>query len=133
MSFILWPRVLLGWRDFVVERLLECLFLIPLTGDPELSLGERHSDQVWEWLARELMTRYEEPAEIDGSPVQPPPYENWDVARPPHSEFRRFTIAVKGAEIDDLRRLVADCCDVFDLKSVELSVAGAVETVRRHD
>lgn len=106
---------------------LECSFLIPLRRDAEISDGELHAPQAWQWLRNELYSRF------DGWTIAPGIYEGaWKNARtrqPIHDQTRRFIVALAEERVAELRQLLRDACEQFDQQCIYLSVAGEVEFV----
>lgn len=110
-------------------RVLECSFLIPLNGDAELSSGEPHSATEWEWLTDQLWIGF------GGGTIPQCFYEGFytdpDSGQRVSDRSRKFIVAVSDDRLDELKRLLADCCDVFHQKMIYLSVAGVVEFIER--
>ena len=112
-----------------VERLLQCEFPIPMTGDRDLSSGEAHSYLEWEWLTDQLLTRF-----VGRSLLRCPVDGCWtdpDTSRRVDDSSRWYKVAVLESHLDSLRELLMDCCDVFHQKMIYLSIAGIVEFIER--
>jgi len=110
-------------------RLFECSFLIPLTGDADLSTGGLHSIIEWEWLTDQLWVGF------GGGTMPQCFYEGFytdpDSGQRVSDRSRKFVVAIPGDRLDELRKLLEDCCDVFHQKMIYLSVAGVVEFIER--
>ena len=111
-----------------VERLLQCEFLIPLTGDSALSTADAHSATEWEWLTDRVWV------DFGGGTVSQTFYEGFytdpDTGQRVVDRSRKFIVAVPVNRLEALRRLLAECCSVFRQKMIYLSIAGTVEYVR---
>lgn len=106
---------------------LECAFLIPIRRDVNLSDGDLHATDAWEWLDDELFERF------DGRTIAPGLYEGFyrdpDTEERIPDESRKYIVAVSQSEIDKLRELLTAAKVVFQQKCLYLSVAGEVEFV----
>lgn len=111
------------------QRLVECSFFIPLTGDADLSAGELHSVTEWEWLTEQLWVGF------GGGTIPQCYYEGFytdpDSGRRVSDQSRKFVVALPENKLDELRRLLQECCDVFRQKMIYLSIAGVVEFIER--
>ncbi len=111
----------------IQKRALECSFFIPIRRDANLSDGEPHSAEIWEWLDEELFNRFRggtaAPGLYDGF------YRDPDTAERVSDESRKFQVAVSVPQVDDLRALLAEACIKFQQKCIYLSVAGEVEFI----
>ena len=111
----------------VQNRILECSFFIPIRRDFNLSDGELHSAEAWEWLNDAMFARF------SGETVAPGLYEGF--YRDPDTKLRvsdqsfRFIVAVSAKQIDELRGLLSEACCQFQQKCIYLSVAGEVEFI----
>lgn len=109
------------------KSLLECSFFVPIRRDANLSDGELHSTDVWEWLDDELFDRF------TGRTIAPGLYDGFyrdpDTQERVADESRKFIVAVADDRIIELRELLATACAKFQQKCVYLSVAGAVEFI----
>src|SRR5690349_11133269 len=107
-------------------RLWECEFLIPIRRDVEISDGELHTPDAWDWLEDELMTAF----------------DGWHVlSEPGRGAWRsgagkvnldlsyRYTAAITKRQLGDLRAILRAACVRFAQQCIYLSVAGAVEFV----
>jgi len=110
-------------------QLVECSFFIPTRRDREMSDGRPHPEETWKWLATELYNRFEAETEAPGL------YHGlW---RSPKSGMqisdvsRRFLVAIARSKCDELRLLLREACEAFKQQAIYLSIAGAVEFVRR--
>lgn len=106
---------------------LECSFLIPLNADSELSSGERHATTSWEWLTDRLWIGF------GGGTIPQCVYEGFytdpDTGQRVSDQSRKFVVALPEKQIEELRILLAECCDVFQQKMIYFSVAGRVEFI----
>ena len=111
----------------IQKRVSECSFFIPIRRDANLSDGELHSTEVWDWLDDELYDRFR------GGTVAPGLYDGFyrdpDTEERISDESRKFLVAVSVQQIDDLRDLLAEACVKFQQKCIYLSVAGEVEFI----
>ncbi len=112
-----------------VERVVECAFLIPLNSDNSLSTGEPHSIAEWEWLTDQLWIGF------GGGTIPQCFYEGFytdpDSGQRVADNSRKFVVAIPESRLDELRKLLEECCDVFHQKMIYLSVAGFVEFISR--
>ncbi len=110
-------------------KLIECAFLAPLSGDGDLSSEESHSATEWEWLTDQLWIGF------GGGTIPQCFYEGFytdpDSGQRVSDRSRKFVVAIADDRLDELRSLLADCCDVFRQKMIYLSVAGIVEFIER--
>ncbi len=108
-------------------RFRECSFFVPIRRDANLSDGELHSTDVWEWLDDELFDRF------SGRTIAPGLYEGFyrdpDTQECVADESRKFIVAVVEDRLDDLRALLATVCLKFQQKCIYLSAAGVVEFI----
>jgi hypothetical protein len=111
----------------VQEALVECSFLIPMRRDSNLSDGEVHSTDAWEWLDDELYARF------GGRTVAPGLYEGFyqdpDTKQRVSDQSRKYIVAVPQPGVDGLRALLRAACATFQQKCIYLAVAGQVEFV----
>jgi len=107
--------------------LLECSFLIPLKRDTNLSDGQPHAPERWEWLYDELFDRFRG--------VTFPPltylgvYEDPDTHSRVRDESKKYILAIEDSQLDELRQLLSAACVLFEQKCTYLSIAGRVEFV----
>lgn len=111
------------------SSIVECSFLIPVSGDAALSDGSDHSTEQWDWLTSELWSRF-------GGATQSPGlyvgfYTDPDTGQQVTDESRRFTVAVSQGRLRDVRELMREACDIFCQKCIYLSIAGKVEFIER--
>ena len=111
----------------VRTRFSECTFFIPIRRDANLSDGELHSVEMWEWLDDELFERF------GGRTIAPGLYEGFyrdpDTKERVPDQSRKYFVAVSGTRIRSLRDLLRDACTRFRQKCIYLSVAGEVEFI----
>ena len=112
------------------KKLMECSFLIPLRRDKNFSDGKLHRRTAWKWLDDRLM-------EFDGATRALELYEGWypdpDTGKRVKDRSRKFWTAVPPGEIERLRSLLQEACQVFWQKFIYLSIAGQVEFVKGPD
>ena len=111
----------------IQKPFLECSFFVPIRRDANLSDGELHSTDVWEWLDDELFNRFA------GRTIAPGLYDGFyrdpDTQERVADESRKFIVAVADDRLDELRELLAAACVKFQQKCIYLSAAGAVEFI----
>lgn len=111
----------------VDEPLWECTFFIPVRRDGNLSDGQPHSTEAWEWLDSAMFDRFGgrtiAPGLYDGF------YEDPDTKQRVPDKSRRFIVAVRQADLDDLRLFLGDARLVFQQKCIYLSIGGRVEFI----
>ncbi len=109
------------------EALVECSFLIPTRRDQNLSDGDLHGADAWEWLDDELYARF------GGRTIAPGLYEGFyqdpDTKQRVGDQSRKYVVAVHQSGVDGLRALLGEACGVFQQKCIYLAVAGQVEFV----
>src|SRR5262245_5886763 len=112
----------------VSNRVIECTFYIPQRRDANLSDGELHALDAWEWLDDEIF------AAFGGRTLAPGWYEGFwkdpDTQQRVTDLSRQYTVALPESEVGTLRVLLALACERFQQKVIYLSVAGQVEFVR---
>lgn len=112
-------------------RPFECSFLIPIRGDVDLSDGDLHPTDAWQWLADEIFVLF------GGGTIAPGLWEGFytdpDSGARIADESRKYIIAIPPDEFDTLRNLLAECCRVFHQKCIYLSIAGEVEFITNPD
>ncbi len=83
---------------------VECVFLIPLTRDKEISDGNRHAPQAWRWLNDEFYCNF------DGITIAPGVYKGiWKSTQtglPVHDKTRKFVVALPKNEVAKLRAVL---------------------------
>ncbi len=101
--------------------------MIPTHRDANLSDGELHSTEAWQWLDDELYARF------DGRTIAPGLYEGFyrdpDTKGRVPDQSRRYIVAVRQSGVGDLRAVLALACGVFQQKCIYLSIAGQVEFI----
>ena len=106
-------------------RVLECTVFIPMCRDANLSDGQPHFTEAWEWLEGELYSHF------GGLTVAPGLYagiyQDPDTGDRVPDKSRKYIIALPATRIKDLRRLLGMAKSVFQQKCIYLSVAGQVE------
>lgn len=109
------------------QRLLECSFLIPVTGDSSFSDSDLHSRMDVDWLLDELERTFGgatvAPGHYRGSYIDP------DTLDRVSDESVKYVVAVAEESVDELRTLLEQCCIRFYQKYIYLSVAGSVEFI----
>jgi hypothetical protein len=111
----------------VKQRILECAFFVPIRRDANLSDGDLHSAEAWEWLDVELFLRFRGGTEAPG--LYKGFYEDPDTHMRVPDESRKFIVAVGSSDVKELRRFLAEAKSVFQQKCIYLSIAGEVEFV----
>ena len=108
------------------KGLLECVFLIPIRRDRNLSDGKAHKPAAWTWLTTQLYV-------FGGGSRSREQEEGWyedpDTGERVTDLSQRYTLALPRAEVGELRALLREACVIFAQKCVYLSVAGHVEFV----
>jgi len=116
-----------GFLDMVLDPLRECVFFIPIRRDVNLSDGDLHSTDVWNWLDDELFEMF------GGRTIAPGLYDGFyrdpDTQERIPDKSRQYIVAVPQSAVDELRTLLRTTCVVFQQKCIYLSVAGEVEFV----
>jgi hypothetical protein len=111
----------------IQDALVECSFLVPVTRDINLSDGQPHDAEYWDWLVNELCLRFR------GTTRAPQLYhgfyEDPDTKELVADRSREFTVATQESKVSELRALLSAACVVFQQKCIYLSVAGRVEFV----
>ncbi len=102
-------------------------FLNPIRRDPVQSDGNRHDGKTWTWLTDELFTRFgaatKAPGLYEGFYTDPDTKERVD------DKSRKYIVALRKAQVDDLRSFRSEVCEQFRQKCIYLSVAGRLELV----
>ncbi|SRR5260370_38405504 len=113
------------------RSLLECTFFIPERRDRFLSDGRAHKKKAWEWLEGELYGAFKggtaAPGWYDGF------YEDPDTHEMMCDRCRKYIVALRAAQVAELRRFLQQACEVFQQKMIYLSIAGRVEFVERQN
>jgi len=109
------------------ERVLECSFRIPSRRDAEVSDGNPHDAETWEWLGGRLYALFH------GKTIAPGWYEGtWESPRtgqPVSDRSRKYIVAVPEKQVATLRQLLVEACGMFGQQMLYLSVAGVVEFI----
>jgi len=120
----------------MVERVLECSFLVPILRDSKRdSKPESHDPILWRLLddaLREAFTGRSGPRRIFAYRTEeliPGDYSEPDTGRRVEDESRLYTVAIPTREIDRLRVILRTVANSFDQQSIYLSVAGVVEYI----
>jgi hypothetical protein len=107
--------------------LRECRFLIPLCRDKEISDGDLHQTDTWQWLDSELAElfggRTKSTETLQGS------WKNPKTGAITSDESIQFIVAVPKQRLDELRDVLSLACIVFAQQCIYLSIAGNVEFV----
>lgn len=109
------------------NQLTECTFLIPRCRDADLSDGEPHGPELWEWLKQELYVGFRGGTIALG--WHSGFYEDPDTGQCVDDECRKYTVAVSESDLDQLRLFLSAVCLLFGQKCIYLSVAGNVEFI----
>ena len=114
----------------MAEKLTECSCLIPIHPD-NVAEPVGHSLAHWEWLLDETWSRF------GGGTAAPGLYSGFyadvDSGDRISDESRNSFVAIAPTELDKLRGLLMEACDVFQQKCIYLNVGGEVEFVYRID
>lgn len=112
-----------------VSHLLECSFLIPVARSDGASDKCRQNQAGQDWLIQSLVDCfdrvYRSSALYDGVTGRSEP------TKLASSRFQLFFVPVSNRRLDELRRVLHEACAVFDAEEIYLSIAGAVEYIRR--
>jgi hypothetical protein len=103
-----------------------CGFYIPIHRDKNLSDGQPHLPEAWEWLEDRL---YEFGGGSRSTALHVGWYVDPDTEERVHDESVRYEVALPGRQVRKLRALLREACGIFQQKSIYLSVAGSVEFV----
>jgi len=110
-----------------MESAIECSFLIPIRRDANLSDGEPHAKEAWNWFEATLL------AAFGGRTIAPGfyhgAYTDPDTHQPVADESVRFIVAASESDIALLRTILSIACTVFQQKCIYLSIAGRVEFI----
>ncbi len=91
----------------IQKPLLECSFLIPIRGDPDLSDGKAHPRKAWRWLDMELF-------QFGGGTRGKEPMEGWyldaDSGQPVRDVSKKFFVAMPRRHLDRLRAVLREAC-----------------------
>lgn len=111
--------------------MIEARFFVPLRRDAELSDGELHTTDAWEWLNKKLMETF------DGHTVAPGYFhgvwKNPATGRPVADQSRQYLVAVPEESVELMREMLKSACRVFPQQCIYLSVGGKVEFVKPDD
>jgi hypothetical protein len=107
-------------------RLVECGFFIPIRRDKNLSDGQAHLAEAWEWLDDNL---YDFGGATRSAGLYLGFYEDPDTKERVHDRSCRYEVALPRKQVSKLRVLLREACEVFQQKCIYLSVAGQVEFV----
>ena len=112
-------------------RIMECSFFVPVRRDVNLSDGELHSTDLWEWLDDELFDRF------SGRTIAPGLYDGFyrdpDTGDRVADESRKYVVAIGESQLDELRSLLSVACEKFHQKCIYLSTAGQVEFIEANE
>jgi hypothetical protein len=108
------------------KPLLECVFYLPIHRDKNLSDGQLHSAEAWEWLEGELYA-------FGGATKATQLFAGWYIDRDTKERVDdlswRYEVALPRRQLRRLRAVLRKACVVFQQKCIYLSVAGLVEFV----
>ena len=112
-------------------KIVECSFFIPIRRDGNLSDGELHGTDCWEWLDDQLFDQF------SGRTIAPGLYDGFyrdpDTKDRVADESRKYVIAVTESQLDELRDLLSVACEKFQQKCIYLSIAGQVEFIEENE
>lgn len=103
----------------------------PIRRDVNLSDGELHSTDLWEWLDDELFDRF------SGRTIAPGLYDGFyrdpDTGERVADESRKYVVAMNESQLEELRALLSVVCVKFQQKCIYLSLAGQVEFIEANE
>ncbi|HEY3243161.1 MAG TPA: hypothetical protein VGM03_07405 [Phycisphaerae bacterium] len=107
---------------------IEVGFLVPVREDRNLGSGRRQPADRWEWLSARLRERFggfsASRATVMGF------YRDPDTRRPVQDDSRAYTLALKRADVAELRRILGrEVAPRFVQKCIYLAVGVDVELV----
>lgn len=106
--------------------LVECGFYIPIRRDENLSDGQPHEAEAWEWLDDRLI-------DFGGATLSTALwhgfYRDPDTLQVVDDLSCRYEVALPRKQLRDLRAMLREACVVFQQKCIYLSVAGYVEFI----
>jgi hypothetical protein len=108
------------------QSLVECGFYIPIHRDKNLSDGQPHLTEAWEWLDDRL---YDFGGATRSAALHIGFYKDADTKERVHDQSCRYEVALLRRQVSKLRALLREACRVFQQKCIYLSVAGYVEFV----
>lgn len=112
-------------------KVVECSFLVPIRRDVNLSDGELHSTDLWQWLDDELFDRF------SGRTIAPGLYNGFyrdpDTGGRVSDESRKYVVALGENQLVELRSLLSVACEKFHQKCIYLSAAGQVKFIEAND
>lgn len=107
--------------------MVESHFLIPMRRDAEISDGQPHETEAWDWLNHQMQVGF------DGWTRAPGYYhgvwKNPKSGQIIHDESRQYILAIPEIDGDKLRGLLKLACRVFAQRCLYLAIAGRVEFV----
>lgn len=113
------------------SKLMECRFLVPLRRDVEISDGNLHETDCWQWLDHELAGRFggrtKFAEQLQGI------WKNPKTGALTSDESIQFIVAVLEESLDELRAVLSLVCVQFAQQCIYLSIAGTVEFVEPKD
>lgn len=112
------------------RRLVECGFYIPVQRDKNLSDGQPHLTEAWEWLDDRL---YEFGGATRSAALYFGFYEDRETKERVDDQLCRYEVAMPRGQVPKLRALLRESCRVFQQKCIYLSIAGYVEFVEGAD
>ena len=89
----------------------ECAFLIPIERDADLSDGQLHSIEAWEWLDDELFVRFDGVTQAPG--LYSGAYRDPDTKERVNDQSRRFIVAIPEEQVEELKAMLRIACEVF--------------------
>ena len=112
-------------------KIVECSFFIPIRRDVNLSDGELHSTDLFEWLDDELFDRF------SGRTIAPGLYDGFyrdpDTRERVADASRKYVVAINESQLEELRALLSVVCVKFQQKCIYLSLAGQVEFIEANE
>lgn len=90
------------------RRLRECTFLIPIRRDSDLSDGDLHGTQAWEWLRERLWELFDTAGTIAPG-LYEGGYQDSDTQQRVYDQSRKYILAVSKRDLSKLRDLLKRC------------------------
>jgi hypothetical protein len=109
------------------DTLVECAFLLPIRRDAQISDGKFHDSDVWDWLYKELTSRFSVLVRAPG--LYESVWKNPETGKVVREKSNKIYVAAKLDDLSMFREFLVEVCKKLHLKTLYLSVAGYVEYV----